>query len=388
MRLFIITPLFPPEIGGPATYLSELIPKLKERHEIAVYTLNETDARIEGVRITSVSFTSKIPVFKSTIKRLKILYLLITKQKEYDLIYIQASDFLGLAATFSGLLSGKPLVLRWAGDFAWESAFNSKKTEKFLEDFLASPEGGLKISFISRFQKFIFDKVDKVVVPSDYLKGILVKYYRVDPSKIAVIFNAVNPEEYSSIPKADIGGNPKICTVARLVPWKGIDLIIKAVPDLLKSYPGLTLYVLGDGPQRQELEMLSSKLGVRNAVRFTGILPRREVLGILKASDLFILNSRYEGLPHTVIEAMACGTPVIASNIRGTDEVIKDGTTGLLVDTDREDGIHDRVLYALENRDRMEVMKRNAFRMIQENFTWDRAAKEAEILFSKMAGSQ
>jgi glycosyltransferase involved in cell wall biosynthesis len=115
--------------------------------------------------------------------------------------------------------------------------------------------------------------------------------------------------------------------VGRLIPHKGIDQIIETLPML----PGVELLVIGDGPERAALEARARALGCDARVIFGGGLPPAEVVAQLRKADAFVLNSRYEGLPHVVLEAFAAGLPVVATAVGGTPELVREGESGLLV---------------------------------------------------------
>ena len=116
-------------------------------------------------------------------------------------------------------------------------------------------------------------------------------------------------------------------TIARLVPWKGIDRLIEIFPHLNS---GTRLIIVGDGPDISRLEDLVYALSVDKRVIFTGRIPLNKISLYLKAADVFVLPSSYEGLPHTILEAMLVGTPVVATDIGGISELIEDGKDGLL----------------------------------------------------------
>jgi len=118
---------------------------------------------------------------------------------------------------------------------------------------------------------------------------------------------------------------PTILTAARLNPWKGVDHLIQAVAQLRD----VRLLVAGDGPELPRLRQLAAGLGDR--VQFLGYTPRDRLYLMMQAADYFALYSGYEGLPHTVLEALRVGTPVIASDKGGNPEVLRHGENGLLV---------------------------------------------------------
>ncbi len=172
-----------------------------------------------------------------------------------------------------------------------------------------------------------------VITPSEYLKGI-VSGWGYSEEKIEVVYNAVEFEEaVKKIPKDKF----RIVSVARLIPHKGIEAILQVLSRLDFDYE----YVLiGDGPLREKLESLAKELNVN--VLFKGNISKRGVANWLNSSDLFILNSSYEGLPHIVLEAMQNDCPVIASRVGGTPEIVKNGENGLLFE-------HNNIEQLLEN---------------------------------------
>jgi glycosyltransferase involved in cell wall biosynthesis len=122
---------------------------------------------------------------------------------------------------------------------------------------------------------------------------------------------------------------PVVVTVGRLTHMKAQWQLIDAVPDLVVRFPDLAVVLLGDGPLRDALVERSSALGVAHAVRFPGHRPDARLL--LAAADVFVLPSRYEGMPLAALEAMEAGLPVVATRVVGSDEVVVDGVTGALV---------------------------------------------------------
>jgi len=118
---------------------------------------------------------------------------------------------------------------------------------------------------------------------------------------------------------------PVILTAARLNPWKGVDYLIEA----LKQTKDIRLIVVGDGSELLSLQEMAES--VKDRVQFLGRVPREKLYLMMQAADYFALYSGYEGLPHTLLEALRVGTPVIASDKGGNPEVVRDGVNGFLV---------------------------------------------------------
>jgi glycosyltransferase involved in cell wall biosynthesis len=112
-----------------------------------------------------------------------------------------------------------------------------------------------------------------------------------------------------------------------LTPAKDLGVLLRA----LVAVPDATLTLVGDGADRPSLEALASELGVTARVRFLGARPRKEVLGLMAAADAVVLTSAWENFPHGLVEALAMGTPVVATRVGGVPEIVADGENGLLV---------------------------------------------------------
>jgi glycosyltransferase involved in cell wall biosynthesis len=160
------------------------------------------------------------------------------------------------------------------------------------------------------------------------------------PRKIEVIRNGIDVERFRGT--ADRGLHRDLAagsddlvflTVARLDRQKGVDVLLRAV----QSVYGARFVIVGAGDERAQLEHAAESLGVRERVLFLG--PRDDVPALLAASDAFVLPSRFEGTPLALLEAMAAGKPVVASAIPGTDEIVADGETGLLVRPNDSDAL-------------------------------------------------
>ena len=383
MRMLIVTPIFPPEIGGPATYSSELSKELVERgHNITVVALADGElVNVPGISVVPVRLG------KSTIGRqIRLLRTLYREVGLTELVYCQGGVDVGLGAYFMSRLLHRPFAVKFVGDLSWEPAFGTGRTEKLLEDFLAAPDAGVYYDIIRLIQGFVLRHADLVVIPSTFLRDLLIQYYDVPLHKLRVVLNAVDQDEYIRVVESSRPGNPRLTTIGRLVPWKNIQGILSAVAILAKRLPNIRLYVIGSGPERDNLEEYVRKLDLKEHVEFTGRLAHDETLSLVKASHAFILNSTYEGLPHVILEAQALGTPVVATNIKGTNECIENGETGLLVtpgDVDELSGAIESVIVEDEERSRLTT---NAREYLTQHFSWKMNVSELETMLLELVG--
>jgi glycosyltransferase involved in cell wall biosynthesis len=181
--------------------------------------------------------------------------------------------------------------------------------------------------------------IDRFIAVSEITRGRLLAYLSQSATKTTVIPNAVELDRYQDVPRGtrqEIRGRfgipaeaPVIGTAARLSAQKGHTYLIAAIPELLASVPNAHVLLVGDGPLRSELEDQARALDLDHRVHFAGY--QREIPAYLSAMDVFVLPSLFEGLPLSVLEAMAAGVPVIATAVDGTPEAVQHGIAGWLI---------------------------------------------------------
>jgi phosphatidylinositol alpha-1,6-mannosyltransferase len=195
-----------------------------------------------------------------------------------------------------------------------------------------------------------FDAADAVVAASGFARDRLAGPYGVPPSRIETILNGVDLDRFRPLPPPpDLaarygvgGGRGRVLLAAsRLVPRKGVDRTLQALPSVLAAHPDTVLLIVGDGEQRAALEWLAADLGVAHALRFAGAVPPEAMPAHYALADILVLPNRAapegggeDGMPLVFLEANACGKPAVGGRAGGTTEAIADGENGLLVDGD------------------------------------------------------
>lgn len=203
----------------------------------------------------------------------------------------------------------------------------------------------------------------------------------IDESRVRVLGNGVDLDRFRppgdrDALRARLGfGGPTILSVGHLIPRKGHDLVIGALPRL----PGVTLVIAGSGPQETALRTLARTLGVADRVRFAGAVAHEEMPALYGAADALVLASSREGWANVLLEAMACGTPVAASAVWGTPEVVASPSAGLLLDERSADGVARAVLRLLAD-----PPDRAATRRYAEGFDWNRTSAGQRALFHEI----
>ena len=221
----------------------------------------------------------------------------------------------------------------------------------------------------------VYRRANKVVCISDKVRQRLPNELQ---AKTTVVYNGVDAELFS--PAAAVNPALRILSVGNLIPVKDHALLLRAFANVLKTLPAAQLEIVGEGPERLPLHHLAATLGIQSNVIFRGRLDRSQVAAAMKASDVFALPSRYEGLGCVYLEAMACGKPAIACTGQGIDEIIRDGYNGFLIAPGDEGGMTERLLALLQD----DVLHRRiglaARETVMERCTLDHQASElAEV---------
>lgn len=375
-NILLSTGIFPPETGGPATYIEGLGNWLHQK-KYTVTVVTALKCGLEKRYPFRVELTKKKGRW---LWHLNIFIRLFRLLKCNDVIYINGLFIESFLAAF---LKRKKFGLRIAGDQVWERAIRNNWTKENFLDFQNS-EGNIRIRFLRKIRKAILNCADIVIVPSLFLAGVI-ENWGVEKGKIEVIYNPyshVDTEPFD-IP-AGVEKNFRLVTGGRLVSWKGIDMVIRAI----KSIENCSLLVFGEGPEKNHLENLSTELSLKERVFFTGNLSRSQVAFLFSRSDCFALNSTYEGLPHVILEALAVGCPVVASEIGGIPEVIQHNHSGILFKADNISDLIRSIDKIKQDKKFGNHIAENGRQILGEKFDQDRLFGKVEKMLAAITRSR
>jgi glycosyltransferase involved in cell wall biosynthesis len=370
LKICVVTGTFHPEPGGPSTYLYNLLGDLVQRgHEVAVITYGDLEEEHDyPYPVMRISRQQPIPV-----RLIKFVYRILSIGRRYDLLFV---NNYGLPAVVANVFLRKPVAMKLVGDFAWEYSIRHGLINNEGIDEFQGRSHSFKVELLKRLQLFYTSKADSIIAPSQYFKDII-SGWGIPYHKIEVIYNAIDPSRYALActkeeARGRLGlGGKIILTVARLTPWKGVDKIIKVLPEIRRQIDEANLVVVGDGPELGNLQRLAREFGVKERVSFVGRVPHEEVPYYLRAADVFVLYSGYEGLPHIVLEAMATGVPVILSDKGGNQEVVEDEVNGLLVPIGNQEKLKEAILRVLQDRELAEESVDKSRKKVAHTFAWD-----------------
>ena len=319
MRVVIVSGIWPPDPGGPASHAPALADFLADRgHGVEVVTTADSEPA-----------RSRYPVRwaerRSAFRHVRAAALVRRAARGADVVY--ATSMIRRAA-LGARAAGRPLVVKLVSDEAFERATRSGRYSGTLDEFQAT--GGARTRLLRATRTAALKRARHVFCPSAYLRRVALGW-GLDPERVSVLPNPA-PDLPQMAPRdelrreLELDGNVLVFA-GRLGPQKAVGVLLAALADV----DGASLVVAGDGPERAALERRAAELGLDGRVRFIGSVPRETVLRLFRAADAAVLPSAWENFPHTVVEALAVGCPVIATSVGGVPEVVRDGENGLLV---------------------------------------------------------
>ncbi len=383
VNICFITNIFPPDIGGPATYVSHLAEELHERgHTVAVIATADDPADTSAVFPFPVHKVSRqLPVWR---RYLALIRTALRVARSADVIYVNGAD---LPAIIAGKLLRKPRALKVVGDFAWEYAIRQNWDVAHIDAF-QTERHAWRVEFIRALQRFYARNAHVVITPSNYVKSLVVGW-GVPGERVQVIYNAltaaVRVDATQAEAKAELGLNfPTVMTVARLYAWKNVDELIDLVPQI---DPAAKLVIVGDGPEQAALEARARAQGVAERVVFVGRVPHAEVPLYIRAADVFVLNTQYEGLSHTLLEVRSVGVPIVTTAVGGNFEVIEHGKSGILTPLGDLNAMASAINELLADPAQGARLCAAARRGL-DYFVWPRLVGETEAVLRRLAGER
>lgn len=334
--IFIATPLYPPDIGGPATY-SKLIFEELPKH---------------GIKVSVLSF-GEVRSLPKGLGHMIYFFKLLKMARGHDAIFAQDTVSVGFPALGAAKCLGKKFFVRVPGDHAWEQSVQRYGVKDTIDEF-QKKKYGFRAELLRKIARATVNGADKVITPSNYFKELVSGWVK-NPEKVFCIYNGI---DLSGIPRkeSDIYEEKTIISAGRLVSWKGFTELIL----ILKELPGWKLFIAGSGPDREALLDTAKESGVSDRVFLLGQISHAELVARIQKSEIFILNTSFESFSFQIVEAMAAGTPVITTNIGNLREIIDDGESGILLDPNDKHAITEAVRRVSEDRELRKKIVHNA----------------------------
>jgi glycosyltransferase involved in cell wall biosynthesis len=366
MKILIVVGIFPPDIGGPATFVPLIANRLVGKgYSVTVVCLSDKlnhEDNLYNFKIHRIKRRQNL-----ILRWLKTISAISKYGINSNLIFVNG---LPMESYISNILIRKKTIRKVVGDWAWERGRNLNLTSDGFDEFQNNSHNlHLEIAKFSR--GWTAKKADLVITPSKHLKHV-VNNWGVKKENIKVIYNGTKIMPFD-IKKDTNFKKVKLLTVGRLAPFKNIDRIILSLNELKDVNFDLELTIAGDGPERNNLESIVKYQNLGNKVKFTGQLDEKELGKVYKNSDIYIQASGYEGLPHTLLEAISYNLSIISTPIGGTNEILKDNTNGWTINLVKgkfpsETDIANKIMYILENKNEDFEKKERARNLLQSQF--------------------
>ena len=373
-KICLVTHFFPPHIGGIEKVVEEQGKRLsKLGYQVSVLTSKthkQNEHGIEGIHVfpypvlslaERVGLPYPVPLFKA--------YKIFTEViRKCDIVHVHGHPYISsyIACKIAKKYK-KPLILTQHNTFIdFQSWLN---IVEHLNDWVVG--------------RMVLKDADKVITVSRKTMEYVLKL-GADKSKTSVMYNGVDQNFFYPMNKEksrDKLGLPEnkmlILTVRRLVYKNGLDTLIESASLLARDFPNLLFIVIGNGPDRKFITNRIRQLGVNDNVRLAGFVPEELLPLYYNAADYFVIpSSSGEGLPMVLLEAMACGLPVIATTVGGTPEIIKDMVNGALVPPRNQEALAHAISKLLSLKKESQAIRIENRKTVEAHFNWDRNMRQ------------
>lgn len=319
MDILITVGIFPPDIGGPASFVPKIAKYLINKgHNVKIICLSDKEHLTYKDDINVIRINRSSPIIFRWLKTIVKIY---SNSKKSDLIFVNG---LGTETTIANLFIRKKVIRKIVGDPVWERVYNKNLIDESFDDFQENNHG-LSISLQKMIRNWSINKSNLIITPSQHLKNFIDKIGF--DKNIFVINNGVNIEQHN---KVVLENNIiQLLVVSRLVSQKNIDLIIKAVK--VMENENIILNIVGDGSEINNLKLLVKKYELDKKINFIGKIENTKLNEYLKNADIFIQASNYEGLPHSILEAMNFEIPILSTDVGGCSVLLNKGERGYII---------------------------------------------------------
>ncbi|MZR32397.1 glycosyltransferase family 4 protein [Sneathiella litorea] len=365
------------DIGGVPDHIMTLLDGFGRNIDVtlitdSIHADHLADIENSGVKVHLLQMKRLVSV-KSDLKALKNLRRIL-KDGQFNILHTHMSKA-ALLGAIVGTFSRDIIVVNTAHNLG----------------FIAIPQYWKKAVF------WAYDKIisalgfDAIITVSQMVANKIIRAKVAPGNRVHVITNGIRLQEFKASAKKEtefrreILGNAEgviIVCVARLVWFKGIDTLINAFSRVLKEHPSARLAIIGDGELRDTLMAQTRQLGIEEFIHFCG--ERRDIPAILSASDLFVLSSVSEGLPISLLEAMAAQLPIVATDVGGISELILHGDTGYLVPARDPVKLAKNISDLLSDPNARRTLGKAGYNRLCTEFTQDAMVMRTEALYQQL----
>jgi len=370
MKIVILSKYPLEEISdGPAVHRDRLIHYFSQMNDVELHIVTFGDKNTEFKKNNlNVHMVKKIKEFYIPFSTPIMLWAIRRKIKEIKPDIVHALGTFPpwpVIATF--VRSEYPVVVTVYGVITEELI-------KYSPSFLASLKSILSILY----QKYILSKILYIIVESSSIKNLI---RNMTNSKIYIVPDGIEFEKIQAI-QPQLSKNSDILFVGRLVKLKGVDMLIKAIPIVIETIPNLNVHIVGSGPQEKELKNLVKELKIEEYVEFLGFISEEEKFRCYMGCKVVVVPSRWDCSPITIYEAIACGKPVIASNVTNS-EILENGKTGFLFESENVEDLAEKVVKLLKDEKLREEMGKTTKEKAKQ-YDWSKVAEKTVNVYKEV----
>lgn len=358
--------LYPAFVGGIALHAHEMSKmQASSGNEVTVYTSIWGDEPLEEVHdgYCIVRFKG-ITIFRNPIA-LRLFYRLFRERKKYDVIH--AHSHLYFSTVFCALvrmIGSSPLVVTNHG-------LISQTAPMWLQKI-----------YIPTIGRWIYSTADKIICYTETERDQLIDL-GIHPEKISVIHNGVDTDHFA--PQASTSHKKQILWIGKYVPGKGVEYLLRGFQIFSRNFPEYTLLMIGRGPQRDDCLKLIDELGLTEKVILRDFIQNKDLPEVYRQSSLFVLPSLEEGVPRTILEAMACGVPVACTELPQLVEIVSG--CGLLFPLRDSEALATALSTLVSDSEMAQICGRNGRERAVSMFSWsDTVSKTLDLYASLTEG--
>jgi glycosyltransferase involved in cell wall biosynthesis len=363
MNILMITHLYHPRIGGVESCVKNLCRELQKKgHNVEIVTsrlpknlpqretINEVMVNRLPFRLAS---SNPLSILKFIIRASECIVkmLIIVRNKKIDIINLH---YISENAIYA-------LMLSYMKRISLITSIHGSDIEN------ASVRGRMYEWVVRRTLK----RSAKVISNSNYLLLKTIEKFNAGIDRKSIIIgNGVDISEAYMLDKYEEAPSPFILGIGRLEHYKGFDILIRSVAFMLRSYPDIKLILAGDGPERRNLEILIKKLGIEESVLMYGLRDRKDIQQLLASCKFLVVPSRREAFGIVILEAMAARRAVIAMEVGGVSDLIKQGENGILIKNHDPNDLAEAMTYLLEHPEIADALGKRGRSNVIERFDW------------------
>jgi glycosyltransferase involved in cell wall biosynthesis len=375
VNVLIVSGIWPPDVGGPASHAPDVADFLDERgHKVEVVTTADGPPQRRAYAVHAVSRRDR-PGMRHVRGAAEVH----RRARNKDVVY--TTGMFGRSAL--GAWSARtPYVVKLTADPAFERSRRRGLVEGDVDSFQQA-RGGPLVRVLRLARDVELRGAAHVFTPSAYLRELAV-LWGVPAERVSVLPNPA--PEVGRVPaqeelKRSFGLNgATVAFAGRLTAQKALGRAL----DAIAATDGVQLVIAGEGPDRESLERRAKDLGLVDRVSFIGAQPRERVIELFRAADATVLTSSWENFPHTVVEALAVGTPVVAMNAGGVAEVVHDGVNGLVVPSGDTRALSEALKRYFEDAELRARLRASAAQSVRQ-YARDRIFGELEATLARVA---